>query len=193
MTNPVQIPLNHYVGNGSKTSYAFTFYLIEPVDLIVLVDNVLQINYSDYTIRPDYLEGGYIDFTVAPVDVSDILIYRRTTKSQNVDYESYTSFPADTHEWNLDKITKILQELIVGVIEGIDGDGNPFRLTFDLSATPYEEYVRINNSGGTDADIPSWVNATLAGVYYGETVAAASLPAADSATTKPDGYIWLGI
>ena len=124
MTNPVQIPLNHYVGNGSKTSYAFTFYLIEPVDLIVLVDNVLQTNYSEYTIRPDYLTGGYIDFAVAPDDLADILIYRRTTKSQNVDYEDFTSFPADTHEWNLDKITKILQELIMGVIEGIDGDGS---------------------------------------------------------------------
>ena len=112
MTTNSQIPYNRYEGNGTKTSYAFTYDLVETSDLIVQVDGVRLVQFSDYTVDPDYEDGSNVVFTIAPIDGSDVLIFRKTDLTQNVDYESFTSFPADTHEWNLDKITKILQELL---------------------------------------------------------------------------------
>jgi hypothetical protein len=193
MTVNVQIPVERYTADGTITDFSFTYDLIETPDLIVLVDDVLQTEYSDYTVDPEFQDGSTVVFTNAPTSGAIVTILRRTTISQNVDYESYKSFPADTHEWNLDKITYILQELINGVLIGYDGDGNPIYLTFDLEGVAQETTVLIENSGGTDATLPAWESGTLAGVYHGETVAEASVPADESVTTKPDGYIWLGI
>ena len=101
--------------------------------------------------------------------------------------------PADTHEWNLDKITYILQELIHGTWLGYDEGGNPVYLTFDLNGVARETTVLIENSGGTDAVVPAWVSGVTACVYFGETVAEAELPADESVTTKPNGYVWHGV
>jgi hypothetical protein len=193
MSVNVAIPYNRFVADGVVTTFTFDWDLIETADLIVLVDNVLQIEYSDYTVTPDFEDGGDVVFELPPADQAQVVVMRRTTISQNVDYESYTAFPADTHEWNIDKITYILQELIHGTWLGYDDGGNPVYLTFDLNAVAQVTTVLIENSGGTDATIPPWVSAELAGVYHGETVPVAEVPADESVTTKPDGYIWLGI
>jgi len=182
MTVPVQIPYNSLVGDGSITTFVFTFGLVENYDLVVAVDGTVVLEYSDYTIENLTDDGGEVEFIDAPE--GDILILRRTTMTQQVDYVSGEAFPAETHEWNLDKIVYILQELRQGLLDGL--------LSFDLSTTPYAEYVTVNNSGGTDADIPAWVSGTLAGVYHGEYGLEASLPADEALTDKPDGYVWLG-
>ena len=182
MTVPVQIPYNSLVGDGSITTFVFTFGLVENYDLVVAVDGTVVTEYSDYTIENLTDDGGEVEFIDAPE--GDILILRRTTMTQQVDYVSGEAFPAETHEWNLDKIVYILQELRQGLLDGL--------LSFDLSTTPYAEYVTVNNSGGTDADIPAWVSGTLAGVYHGEYGLEASLPADEALTDKPDGYVWLG-
>ena len=186
MTVPVQIPYNSLVGDGSITTFVFTFGLVENYDLVVAVDGTVVLEYSDYTIENLTDDGGEVEFIDAPE--GDILILRRTTMTQQVDYVTGEAFPAETHEWNLDKIVYILQELLQGVLD----DGSGGFLTFDLSTTPYAAYVTINNSGGTDADIPAWVSGTLAGVYHGEYGLEASLPADEALTDKPDGYVWLG-
>ena len=187
MTVPVQIPYNSLVGDGSITTFVFTFDLVENYDLVVAVDGTVVLEYSDYTIENLTDDGGEVVFTEAPA--GDVLIFRRTTMTQQVDYVTGEAFPAETHEWNLDKIVYILQELLQGVLD----DGSGGFITFDLDAEQGSVTVTVTNSGGTDAVIPAWVSSTLAGVYHGETIAAGSLPADESVTSKPDGYIWLGI
>ena len=132
MTTGIQIPYNDLEANGSITRFAFTFGFVEHVDIIVLVapeagssDFTLQIEYSQYTIENETDYGGDILFAVAPPDGYRVLILRRTTMSQEVDYEDGEAFQAETHEWNLDKITYILQELIGGAWGCLDGAGNP--------------------------------------------------------------------
>ena len=193
MSVNVAIPYNRFVADGIVTNFTFDWDLIETADLIVLVDNVLQVEYSQYTVTPDFEDGGDVVFDIAPTDQAQVIVMRRTTMSQNVDYESYTPFPADTHEWNIDKITYILQELIHGTWIGYDASGNPQYLTFDLDAVAYITTVDIENSGGTDATIPPWVSETLAGVYHDETMLEANVPADESVTTEETGHIWLGI
>ena len=192
MTVNVQIPFNNYLGTGSLKTFAFTFGLVELVDMTVFVDSVLQIRNTDYDVIPQtgvsggtgrlFLNGGDIEFTNAPASNAIVLIQRKTTISQQLDYTA-SAFPSETHEEQLDKLVFILQELLVGVIGG--------DITFDLSVQQNEETVLIINSGGTDALLPSWKNATLAGVFYGEITD--DPPAKDSVTGKPDGYTWYKI
>lgn len=189
MTTQVNIPYIYLEADGSITTFAYSFPIVENKDLLVRVDDVLQVEYSDYTLENVTEDGGEVEFTEAPADGAVVLIRRQTTMTQNVDYESGEPFPAETHEWNLDKITYILQELLQGLLD--DGSGGV--LSFDLSTEQAEFLLTVLNSGGTDAPLPVWTSNEYAGIYIGETVDVASLPAADSVTTKPDGYIWLGI
>jgi len=190
LTTNTEIPYVNLEADGTQTSFTFNFSTVEEVDIYVLVDAILHINGISYTIENLTDEGGEIVFRNAPDSGAMVLILRRTTTSQNVDYGDYASFPAETHEWNLDKITYILQELVNGVIIGEDGEGNPIVLTFDLESIEGESYVRITNSGGTDATIPRWTSGNAAGVFHGEIGAA---PADGSATQKEDGYVWIEV
>ena len=128
-------------------------------------------------------------FFLPPVADARVLILRRTTISQNVNYTENSIFPAETHEWNLDKITFILQELVNGAFGGIDSDGNLVVLTFNLSVTATETKLTINNSGGTDAVLPAWVSGEKAGVFHGELTTSA--PIDGNPTSQPDGYVWI--
>jgi hypothetical protein len=198
MTTNTQIPYNDLVGNGTTVRYGYTFGIVENVDLIVLTQVtggslVLQIEYSDYTLENLTDIGGDVLFTTAPADGIRVLILRRTTMTQNVDYEEGEPFQAETHEWNLDKITYILQELIGGAWGGLDGDGNPIYITFDLDAVQNAYTVTITNTGGTDAEIPAWVDATLAGVFHGEIMDEGDVPDDESVTTEPNGHMFIGI
>jgi hypothetical protein len=168
------------------------------MDIIVLTqvtgeDLVLQIEYSQYTIENETDFGGDIVFAEPPPDETRVLILRRTTMTQEVDYETGLPFMAETHEWNLDKITYILQELIGGAWGGLDGDGNPIYITFDLDAIQNTYTVTVTNSGGTDAELPAWVDETYAGVMHGEVMPEANVPADESLTTEPDGHFFIGI
>jgi len=190
MTTDVQIPYIILHGNGVLTTFAFSFGFIENLDMYVIVDDVTFQEFTGYTISYDNNDrGGEIVFTEAPPDGSVVIIIRNTTYTQNVEYDNNVSFPAETHEWNLDKITYILQELLSGALKTIDENGNEIWLTFDLSVTAGELNVTINNSGGSNAVIPPWVSAQTAGVFHGEITDSA--PADEAATSKADGYVWI--
>lgn len=194
MTVTVQIPYNTLVGDGTLTTFVFTYGLTEEYDLYVKVDGELMVEWSDYTIENWDKDGGEIEFAEPPADGAVVMIYRFTTRSQEIDYLTGEPFELETHEEGFDKFMRILQELILGTFNGIGDDGQPYQLTFDLSVTQQEFTFTVVNSGGTDAVIPMWENATLAGGYAGEVVPLdINMPADESATDKPDGYIWLGI
>ena len=189
MTTNVQIPYNSYIGNAAITTYAFTWSFVETSDILVLKNQLLQSPFSDYIFSDLTDDGGNVVFSIAPESGSELIILRKTDITQNVDYLEGVPFPAETHEFNLDKITYILQELLTGVRDGgLDEDGNPIFLTFDLSVLQAESLLTILNTGGTDAPLPVWVSALFAGVYHGEITESA--PADGAATNKPDGYIY---
>ncbi len=191
MTTDVQVPYIDVVGDGTKLLFTFEFSIVESMDLLVLVSGVLQVENSTYQVVNITDDGGEILFSEPPPAGSRVLIFRATTVSQNVDYRAFDKFPADTHEWNLDKITFILQELINGAFVGKDSDGNDVYMTFDLSVSAGETTVTIHNSGGTDAILPPWESGVSAGVFHGELTDSA--PPDESATTKPDGYVWIEV
>jgi len=184
MTTDVKIPYITYDADGVKTVYTFAFPIVESLDLLVLVGGVLQVEYSTYTVENVTDNGGDVAFILPPTE--QVSIVRKTTISQQLNYTA-DPFEAETHEFALDKITYILQELIDGGFQGVDSDGNPVILTLDLSVTAGVTTVTINNSAGSDAVIPQWESGELAGVFHGEITT--SPPADGSATTHPDGFI----
>jgi hypothetical protein len=194
VTVSVQIPYRALVADGTQTIFTYDFGYVESLDLYIVVNGELMTEYSQYTIESDNIdEGGQVVFVTAPATGLIVQIIRFTTRSQNVDYVETQPFPADTHEWNLDKITYILQELIKGAWSGTDDNGNPTYLTFDLDVFLAEYFTRVTNSGGTDADLPMWTTAEYAGVYAAEVDLEANLPADEAVSTKPDGFIYIGI
>lgn len=192
MTVPVQTPWNDLEADGTITTFPFSFSNEERISMVILVGGVEQAEFSTFTIENLTENGGEIEFTEAPPDGSRVLILRQTSIDQQTDYTE-APFPSETHEDTLTKLILILQEITSGATGGLDADGNPIYLSFDLSVTAGITTVTINNTGGTDAEIPPWVSGTLAGVYHGETTLEANVPADESETTKPDGFVWLGI
>jgi len=191
VTTDVQKPYITYIAAG-ETVFPFNFTLVETADLVVISEFVQAVEYSHYTIEDLNDDGGNVVFAEAPPDGTQVLLLRTTTRSQNVDYVDGEPFPAETHEWNLDKITFILQEMLSGGFWVVDEFGNPVYLTFDLSTLAEDSTVTVVNSGGSDAVIPAWVSALTAGVFHGEISEDTSLPADEAVTAKPDGYVWIG-
>lgn len=190
MTVPVEIPFIRYTGNDVTRSFPFNWSSVEAIDIYVEIDGNLALEGVGYELE-DYKTGsddsddggGNIVFTVPPVTGTDILIFRETPITQQVDYVPTQPFPADTHEAQMDKDTYILQE-ITGAGRGGSGP-------VDLAAVPQPSSVEITNTAGTNASIPPWsTDELLAGVFHGEVVALGGAPVDGSVTTKPNGYIW---
>ena len=192
MTLNSEIPYITYDGDGVQTLFTFDFSLTEEPDFYLNMDDERLTRYSDYDLINVTDTGGEIQMFEAPPDGSLVQLYRRTNITQQIDYIQYDSFPAETHEAELDKLVRILQELIRGMISWIDDDGNLQTISFDLDAVPSQTDVLITNTGGTDATIEPWVSGQFAGAFMGEYDLEANLPADESVTTMPNGYIWLG-
>lgn len=189
MTTDVQIPYIETTGDGTLTRYPFEFTIIDTGDLFVVVDDVLQVQGIGYTVENLTQAGGDVVFAEAP-GVVLVRIIRRTTLTQQINYESFSAFQAEVHEGGLDKVTLALQELINGGSFAVDSEGNPVFLTFDLDILKTAHDLTITNTGGTDAYIGPW-GGGLAGVFHGEV--STSIPADGEPSALPDGYVYLEV
>ena len=118
MTINVEVPRVRYTGDGVQDLYTYTFTVGAWSGMVVTVDDVQQVEYSDYILQNETEYGGEVLFTVPPVDAADVLIERRTPASQQLDLEEFTRFPAESLESSLDKLTKLIQEYHSGIQEG---------------------------------------------------------------------------
>ena len=185
MTVNRETPIVRYTGNGSATEYTFQWSCDEANENYVEVNGVQLIEGVEYELEDfDREHGGTMRFLEPPAAGDDILIYRRTPITQQVDYVEFDAFPAEVHEGQMDKDTRILQEIIDGGL----AIGGPV----DLNAVQYPDYVEIENSSGTNAILPLWeCDADFAGVFAGEITTTA--PNDGDTTTKPDGYVWFEV
>lgn len=106
-----------YTGNGVTTVFSFPYKFLADGDLVVvIIDNAgvvtVQTISSNYTVSGAGDDaGGSVTMLTPPASTDTLLIYRDTVIDQEVDYISGESFPAETHEGALDRITVIAQEL----------------------------------------------------------------------------------
>jgi hypothetical protein len=191
MTVNFETPRIAYVGNGTTTSFSFEWSSGDPNENYVTLNEVLLTEGIEYELE-DYTEqnGGRMVFYVAPASGDDVVVYRQTPITQQLNYWQDDVFPGalpfrmDTHEFQLDKDTRILQELRVRAGE--------FGTSVDLGTIQLATQVQITNTAGSDAFIDTWTSdGLLAGVAVAEVVEAGGvIPADGDPTAKPDGYIW---
>jgi hypothetical protein len=183
MTVNIEIPSVSYSGNDATTNFPFVWSSAAESENIVNINGVEQLEGVGYELI-NYTEdfGGEILIEPAPSGTDRIVIFRRTPVTQQIDYVESAAFPANSHEFQMDKDTRILQEIIES---GRAAGGLPIDL--ESLERPYE--VEIDNTGGANAFIPLWnCDDQLAGVFAGEVTTSA--PADGTPDSNQDGYIY---
>lgn len=99
-----------YTGAGVGP-YTFDFECLAN-SIFVLIDDELSPIAFDVTLNGDgpIYQGGSVVFDLPVASTSTITIGRTTPQDQQVDYPTRTRFPAEAHEFALDKLTLISQE-----------------------------------------------------------------------------------
>jgi hypothetical protein len=121
MTVSSTILRNDYVGNGSLTSFAFEFIVLQEGNAfsikVILTDTngveTTQVLDTDYTVTLNTNGTGTVNFISAPPLNYKITLLSNISKTQETDYINIGTdkFPADSHEAALDKLTLISQEI----------------------------------------------------------------------------------
>ena len=191
MTVNFEVPRISHDGNGTTFSFPFLWSSSSTTEIFVELNDApltegIEYELEDYSPRT----GGSIVFNAVPPAGATVFIFRFTPRTQQIVYSKDTAFPpdvpfrTDTHEFQCDKDTRILQELFAA---GSGGSG-----VVNLSALPLATQVQIINSAGSDAFIDIWTtDGLLAGVSVGEVVQPGGpIPADGAPSTKPEGYIY---
>jgi len=101
----------NYVADGIATAYDYGFRVDDADYMEVYFDGEL-VTTGGYSVTGIGDEnGGQVVFDVAPTLDVNITLLRNTDETQLVDYVPYDAFPANVHEFALDKLTMIVQEL----------------------------------------------------------------------------------
>ena len=123
MTVSQTVYKNTYTGDGADVTFNFSFEILDESHILVQVINstgTLQTKTIDidYTVSgigntdsaTDYTSGT-ITFSTAPLSTDTVIIKRNVPLDQETDYIEHDTFPADTHEEALDKLTLITQQM----------------------------------------------------------------------------------
>lgn len=107
-----------YTGNGTTAEFAYPFRILDATHLQVFLDGVRQVAGFGVS-NVGNQNGGTVIFDTAPASGVIISFIRRTPLTQDVDYQAYDAFPAETHERALDKLTMLEQEGDASLIRAI--------------------------------------------------------------------------
>lgn len=112
-----EISKNQYVGDGSATEFAYTFPILDATHIEVYrqlpTETALEaklVPAEEYTVEGAGVEsGGKVVFKVAPSSGTKLSILRNVPITQLYQYQELDSFPAESHENALAKLTMICQ------------------------------------------------------------------------------------
>lgn len=162
-----------YTANGTQTAFTVPFYFLANGDLVVEtissgVPTVKTIT-TDYTVSgAGDADGGTVTFLTAPTSGLTVRITRFVSPTQLVDYVANDPFPAETHEQALDRLTMIVQHLMLRT-GGVTYDSGLLTGALYRSATDTTvwdlEGARLTNgvaaSASTDVPILSQVQSLI--------------------------------
>ena len=120
MTVSTTIIKNFHNGNGSATSFAYQFRILQDTDLLVIIRTNSTGAETTKTLSTHYTvagagdaSGGSITFTSGNVPASGetVVIRRNVPQTQAIDYIANDPFPAETHEEGLDRATMVAQQV----------------------------------------------------------------------------------
>lgn len=163
-----------YVASGSDT-FAYTFLTYDEDWLFVYVDDVLQTITTDYTVtgvgNPG---GGNIVFEAGSIPTAGqvVLILRTVPRTQEIDYQDGSKFPADSHEQALDKLTMIDHQYDENIVFGFKfsdlvTDAGETEITADVSERA-GKVLGFDAGGdlGLVQDIGTWRSVWETGISY---------------------------
>lgn len=149
-----------FTANGVTTTFAFPYYFFTNSDLVVLktdptinTDQVMVLG-TDYTITTSgsspFTAGGNVVFNVAPLTTLIITIKRVIPIQQLVSYIANDSFPAQTQEQALDRLTIICQQLAENIsrcIQVSSGDNTSLSLVIPHASVRASRILEFDVSG----------------------------------------------
>lgn len=96
-----------YIADGAITDYGYNFPIFLESWVRVYFDGVLQLD-TLYTVD---LLTQTVTFLSPPANGVALTLIREVPQTQEIDYIEGDSFPADTHESALDKLTMLVQQV----------------------------------------------------------------------------------
>lgn len=110
---------NQYVGDGSATEFAYTFPILDATHIEVYrqlpgqtAQGATLVPTGEYFVNGVGVEsGGKVVFKTAPTSGTKLSILRNVPITQLYQYQELDSFPAESHENALAKLTMICQAL----------------------------------------------------------------------------------
>lgn len=142
-----------YAGNGVTTIFSFPYRFLANGDLEVTLFDAAgtpdpQTLTTDYTVLgADNDAGGSVTMLVAPAVGETLVIRRVVALTQETDYISGDSFPAETHERALDRLTMADQQLQEQVDRSITLPLDDETFSGALPAIVASRFLRVNDTG----------------------------------------------
>jgi len=108
---------NSYTGDGSTTTFAYSFKIFDDDDITVILrttatgTETVQTKTTHYSVTGvGSASGGNVVFGSAPSSAQTVVLLRQTAQTQATDYTPNDPFPAASHEDALDKLTLMTQD-----------------------------------------------------------------------------------
>lgn len=158
MTISSETAKNTYAGDGIQTSFAFSFPILAEGHLKVEIKDVngtltTKVIVTDYTVngtgndtgRTNYSSGNIV-FVTAPLSTDTVIITRDVPLTQETDYVENDTFPAETHEEALDKLTMINQQQTEELDRTVKVDPAVSGFDSTLPTPAADKYLRYNSA-----------------------------------------------
>jgi Collagen triple helix repeat (20 copies) len=114
-----------YTGDGARSDFPFGFRVFAPADVGVMVDSVVVTTGFAVALNEPPEVGGTVTFETAPASGAVVAIYRALLATQLLDYLANDSFPAESHERALDRLTLLIQDIETEGAGGLPGPPGP--------------------------------------------------------------------
>ena len=110
---------NSYSGDGSTTTFSYTFKIFQDSDIQVIIRSstgteTIKTLTTHYTVTgAGVAGGGSVVFTSGniPTSTQTVVLRRNIPQTQSIDYIANDPFPAESHEEGLDRATMAIQQL----------------------------------------------------------------------------------
>ena len=198
MTVSTAISFNSYAGNGSTTSFAYSFKIFKDSNLTVALVNDISGAETAQTLDADYTVtgagtdgGGNVVFTTAPASGNTVLIRRVLPVTQETNYVPNDPFPAEAHEDALDKLTMLVQQEVSNnniAIQFPQGDvGAGINNILPSVTDRADKIVQFDTEGNVTAANATdfFTNAVLGGNYIVNTATGDGSQTAFGLTSSP--------
>jgi len=110
---------NSYSGDGSTTTFSYTFKIFQDSDIQVIIRSstgteTIKTLTTHYTVTgAGVAGGGSVVFTTGniPTSTQTVVLRRNLPQTQSIDYIANDPFPAESHEEGLDRAMMAVQQL----------------------------------------------------------------------------------